>query len=78
MGKIILEFDSNEEKDDARTALDAYKWRGVVWDLDQYFRGITKYGYDGNREASSEEIDIADNMRTKLRSILEEYNLNLE
>ena len=41
MGKIILEFDSNEEKDDARTALDAYKWRGVVWDLDQYFRGLT-------------------------------------
>jgi transcriptional regulator of acetoin/glycerol metabolism len=78
MGKIILEFDSNEERDDARTALDAYKWHGVVWDLDQYFRGIVKYGYDGNREVSSEEVDIADNMRTKLRSILEDYNLNLE
>ena len=67
VGKIILEFDSDEERDDARTALDAYKWKGVVWDLDEYFRGITKHGYDGNREASSEEIDIADNMRTKLR-----------
>ena len=78
MGKIILEFDANEERDDARTALDAYKWQGVVWDLDQYFRGIVKYGYDGNREVSSEEVDIADNMRTKLRSILEDYNLNLE
>ncbi len=78
MGKIILEFDSVEERDDARIALDAYKWKGAVWDLDQYFRGIVKYGYDGNREVSSEEVDIADNMRTKLRSILEDYNLNLE
>ena len=42
MGKIILEFDSDEERDDARTALDAYKWRGVVWDLDQKLREVTK------------------------------------
>jgi hypothetical protein len=78
VGKIILEFDSIEEKEDARDALDGSRWKSAVWDLDQYFRGIIKHGYDGNREASSEEIDIADNMRTKLRSILEEYNLNLE
>ena len=78
MGKIILEFDSIEEKEEAREALDGSRWKLAMWDLDQYFRGIIKHGYDGNREASSEEIDIADNMRTKLRSILEEYNLNLE
>jgi hypothetical protein len=26
MGKIILEFDSNEESQEARVALDGYKW----------------------------------------------------
>jgi len=78
MGKIILEFDSNEEKDDARTALDAYKWKGVVWDLDQKLREITKYGYVGKVEATEQEMELAEKLRTTLREILEEFNLNLD
>lgn len=78
MGKIILEFDSEEERDDARTALDGYRWRGAVWDLDQELRKIVKYGRIDNREATSEEVEGADKLREKLREILEEYNLNLE
>lgn len=78
MGKIILEFDSEEEKDDARMALDGYKWRGAVWDLDQKLREATKYGYIGKIEATAEQIDTADKFRTILREILEEYNLNLD
>ena len=78
MGKIILEFDSEEERDEARTALDAYKWKGAVWDLDQKLREITKYGYIDKREATDQERDLADKLREKLREILEEYNLNLE
>ena len=58
MGKIILEFDSNEEKDDARVALDGYRWRGVVWDLDQKLREITKYGYVDKKEATEEEREL--------------------
>ena len=78
MGKIILEFDSDEEKDDARTALDAYKWKGVVWDLDQKLREITKYGYVGKVEATEQEMELAEKLRTTLREILEEFNLNLD
>jgi hypothetical protein len=78
MGKIILEFDSDEEKDEARTALDGYKWRGVVWDIDQELRKITKYGYMGNREATTEEVEAAEKLREELRRLLEEWNLNLE
>lgn len=78
MGKIILEFDSNEEKDDARVALDGYKWRGVIWDLDQKLREITKYGYVDKKEATEEERELADKLRTTLREILEEWNLNLD
>ena len=48
MGKIILEFDSFEEKEDARDALDGYKWKLAVWDIDQKLRQTTKYGiYQG-------------------------------
>jgi hypothetical protein len=78
MGKIILEFDSDEERDDARTALDAYKWKGAVWDLDQKLREITKHGYVGKVEATGEEIELAEKLRTTLREILEEFNLNLD
>ena len=78
MGKIILEFDSVEERDDARAALDAYQWKGAVWDLDQELRKIVKYGQFDGREATSEEVEAADKLRQKLRGILEDYNLNLE
>ena len=78
MGKIILEFDSNEEKDDARVALDGYKWRGVIWDLDQKLREITKYGYVDKKEATDQERDLAERLRKDLREILEDYNLNLD
>jgi hypothetical protein len=42
VGKIILEFDSIEEQDDARTALDGYKWKLAMWDLTQELRAKTK------------------------------------
>lgn len=78
MGKIILEFDSDEEREDARTALDAYKWKGAVWDLDQKLREITKYGFVDKKEATDQERDLAERLRKELREILEDYNLNLD
>jgi hypothetical protein len=72
MGKITLTFDSNEEAEEARTALDANKWKIVAWDLDQYLRGKIKYCPDNEDPAAYETV------REKLRDILEEYNLNLE
>jgi hypothetical protein len=81
MGKIILEFDSEEEKNDARTALDGYKWKIAMWDLDQELRSVTKYGsslVDKSKEASGEEMDIAEKIRNKIREILNDYSLNLD
>lgn len=78
MGKIILEFDSIEDAEDARTALDGSRWKIAMWDLDQELRKIVKYGEFDGREATSEEVEGADKLRQKLRGILEDYNLNLE
>lgn len=78
MGKIILEFDSFEEKDDVRDALDGYKWKLAVWDLDQHLRSVVKYGSYENRQATSEEMDFADKLREEIRSILDGYGINLE
>jgi hypothetical protein len=76
--KITLEFDSIEEQDDARVALDGYKWKLAMWDLDQLLRGTTKHGIFNNREATGVEQDMAEKLRDAIREILNEYNLNLD
>jgi hypothetical protein len=81
MGKIILEFDSVEEQSDARVALDGYKWKIAMWDLDQLLRGTTKYGVsisDKSKEATAAEQDMAYKVRDAIREVLDEHNLNLE
>ena len=81
MGKIIIEFDSVEEAQDARTALDGWKWKLAMWDLDQKLRGTTKYAaslIDPSKEATNEEMDIADKLRDEIRDLLNGYGLNLE
>lgn len=78
MSKIILEFDSYEEAGDARTALDGYKWKAAMWDLDQELRSITKYGAFEGREATEAEADVADTLRECIRRILNEWKLNIE
>lgn len=74
MGEIILKFDSIEEAEDARTALDGYKWKLAMWDLDQHLRSELKY----NEEISGETDAAYEVVREKIREILESYNLNLE
>jgi hypothetical protein len=80
MGKITIEFDSVEESQDARVALDAMKWKMSMWDLDQKLRTTTKHGikFYSNDEASSEEIEICEKIREQMREILNGYSLNLE
>ena len=78
MGKIILEFDSVEEQDDARMALDGVKWKVAMWELDQQLRSVTKYGTFDGREATGVEQDMAESLRESIRDTLREANLNLE
>lgn len=78
MGKIILEFDSQEEAEDARTALDGWKWKHAMWELDQELRGIEKYAVFNGREATEVEQDMANKVRESLRDLLQKSNLNLD
>jgi hypothetical protein len=79
MAKVILEFDTFEEADEIRNALDGYKWKLAMWDLDQKLRSITKYGESLIQDEASEiEQEIANAMRDELRNILSSYNLNLD
>jgi hypothetical protein len=78
MNKITIEFDGDEAADDARTALDGYKWKAAMWDLDQELRACTKYGAFEGREATAAEADVADALRDSIRRILYEWKLNIE
>jgi hypothetical protein len=78
MGKIILEFDSTVEADEAKIALQAGDWKMAVWDIDQYLRGITKHSSLDGREATELEIEFADKIREELRDILNVWNLKLD
>jgi len=78
MGKIILEFDSIEEQDDARVALDGYKWKIAMWELDQTLRSATKYGFFEDGDATEAERNMAKSLRDSIRDILNEHNLNLD
>ena len=77
---VILEFGDDETKE-AETALNGWKWKLAMWDLDQALRSTVKHGVsilNKNQEATSEEMNVADNIRDALREILQGYSLNLE
>ena len=81
MGKVILEFDSVEEQEDIQSALNGYKWKLAMGDLDQLLRSTTKYDVsilEQNKPASEEEYNIAEKLREEIRGILNEYNLILD
>jgi hypothetical protein len=77
---IVIEFGDDETKD-AETALNGWKWKLAMWDLDQLLRSTVKHGVsilNKNQEATSEEMNVADKIREQIREILEEYSLNLD
>jgi hypothetical protein len=79
MAEIIMKF-NEEEFNDARVAMDGWKWQKAMWDLDQILRSTTKYSVSILKvdEASDEEIEVAQKIRDEIREILNDYNLTLE
>jgi hypothetical protein len=76
---IILEFGDDETKE-AETALNGWKWKLAMYDLDQILRSTVKHNVsilNKNQQATDAEINVADKIREELREILQQYNLNL-
>ena len=74
MAKVILEFDSNEEREDMESAINGWKWKMVVWNFDQRMRAI--YKYEDNH--TQEVYDMLEKLRGDLRGMLSEEGLNLD
>lgn len=63
-----------DEEDDLLTALQGYKYKLALWDLDQFLRGEMKY----NDILTAEEYNYAELVREKLHEILNDYHIALE
>jgi hypothetical protein len=80
MTKVIFEFDSLEDKDDIDMALNGYKWKLIIQNLDQQLRDVTKYNKSlfSSKKINDEQIKIAELLRELIRNSLQEYNLNID
>jgi len=79
--KVTIEYDGNEEQEEIQVALDGYKWKNAMWELDQILRSTIKYGdsfLSDETNASEQEILLAEAIRKYIRKIVSDYNLNLE
>ena len=72
--KITIEYD---DEIDAKLALEAWDWKHTVLQMDELLRQTTKHGFYQGREASTDELDMADYLREKIREILNDNNLTL-
>ncbi len=74
MAKVTLEYDFNEERDEMESAINGWKWKMVVWDLDQHLRSEMKY----NDKITEEEYVALEIIREKLHELKDEHGLILD
>ena len=78
--EIILKFDGIEETSEAQTALDGWKWKNILFELDQELRQCTKHGLSfvkHNQEATDEEYEVLEKLRSLIHLKIDENGLNL-
>lgn len=74
MAKVTLEFDFHEEEANLKDALEGYKWRKVVWEIDTVLRNELKY----NEKLNKQVRKSYENLRSNIREILNDNELKME
>jgi len=75
MAKVTIEFDTNEEREDMESAINGWKWKMLVWDLDQHLRSELKYNADNLTEEAYKALE---KFREKLHELKSESGLSLD
>jgi hypothetical protein len=78
MVKIIMEFDSSDE---AQEAIDGSKWKQAFWELNNELRNTTKYDVsiiNNNLQATDIEQEICSKVRDMMFEILNRWNLKID
>jgi hypothetical protein len=73
--KGILKFTLPEESPEFETAVNAGKYKSLVWDLDQYLRQQIKYNADN---LSNDTINAFQIIRDKISQELIDNNISIE
>jgi len=72
--EVIIKFSDEDAAENAKTALDGWKWRHCVWEIDQELRNTLKYV-----ENLPVEVEQAyESLRDKIREIVSDNNLTME
>lgn len=64
--EAILKFNLPEDSEEFKDAQNGWRWRSVLWELDQWIRSEVKHG---------EGIKDGDQVREKIREFLEDHEL---
>jgi len=74
MAKVTLEFDFNEDREEMESAINGWKWKMLVWDLDQHLRKELKY----NDKLTGEAYEAVEKIREVLHELKSESGLTLD
>lgn len=74
MAKVTLEFDFNEDREEMESAINGWKWKMLVWDLDQHLRKELKY----NDKLIGEAYEAVEKIRETLHELKSESGLSLD
>ena len=74
MAKVTLEFDPTEDREDMESAINGWKWKMLVWDLDQHLRSELKY----NDAVTGEVYAALEKIRERLHELKTDSGLTLE
>ena len=71
--KARLEYDLPDDVNDYRSAVDGWRWRRVVEDMDNKLRDRLKYG-----DVPDPLYDELDTLRKELCELMQDYNLTFD
>jgi hypothetical protein len=74
MAKVTIEFDTDEEREDMESAINGWKWKMLVWDLDQHLRSELKY----NDKIVGDVYEALEKLRERLHEMRIESGLSLD
>ena len=76
--RAILEFDFDKEgsddEDRFKDAINGWRWKMVVWELNNWIRSQTKHASD---DMSNDTYKAFEQCREKLHELLVEHNVDL-
>ena len=79
--EIILKFDGVEEASEAKTAINATKWKFALYELDTELRSHLKHGIsfvEKGKEITAKEDQVLEAVIKKIRQYMESYSIQFD